>query len=135
MNINIASQNQGLVTWAVAQVAQAVDIRHHVNFGITFSVVDDIATDAVFEVVAAPADTANPCNPGTFHPVQEVVSCDWLTAGPPNAKSEIVIPAGTKQHAICSATLPCKPDAFIKVMPVSGDTGKINVVVVLGGPR
>ena len=53
----------------------------------------------------------------------------------PAPKSEVHIPAGTKKGTICTGTLPCKPDAFIKVNAVSGDTGFFHVVVVLGGPR
>ena len=56
-------------------------------------------------------------------------------ARPPDPRSEITIPAGTLKGTVCTATLPCKPDAFIKVMPVSGDTGRIEVVVTLSGPR
>src|SRR5262245_59611131 len=120
MNINVATQNQGVLAFAnaaaIGSVGGAVDLRHHVNFGFTFQVIADIAADAVFEVEAAPASDADPCVPGAWHDVAEVMSCDWLTAGPPATKSEIKIPAGTKAGSICTATLPCKPDAFIRVV-------------------
>ncbi|MBO4228440.1 hypothetical protein [Bradyrhizobium neotropicale] len=138
MNINVAFQNQGILAWravAATNVNPPIDIRHHVNFGITFQAIDDLTADAVFEVQAAPADAADPCAPGAFHPVEEVVSCMSPWGALPATKSEVTIPAGTPKGTICTATLPCKPDAFIKVMAVSGDTGFLHVVVVLGGPR
>jgi hypothetical protein len=138
MNLNVASQNQGVLAWraiTAVNLNPPVDIRHHNNFGFSFHVVADIAVDAIFEVVAAPPSDADPCLPGAQHPVEEVLTCraPWGTV--PNPESQIVIPAGTKAGSICTATLPCKPDAFIQVEPVSGDTGKIEVVVILGGPK
>jgi hypothetical protein len=139
MNLNVASQNQGVLAYAGASGAVAlngaVDIRHHVNFAFTFRVTVDIAVDAVFEVEAAPADAVDPCLPGAFHNVEEVLTCraSWGTVPAPDSK--IAIPAGTKAGSICTATLPCKPDAFIKVLPVSGDTANVEVVVILGGPK
>lgn len=138
MNINVARQNQGVLAWravAAANVNPPIDIRHHVSFGITFQAIDDVAVDAKFEIQAAPASDADPCVPGAFTPVEEVVTCMAPWGAVPAPKSEVIIPAGTKKGTICTATLPCKPDAFIKVMAVSGDTGFLHVVVVLGGPR
>lgn len=135
MNLNVASQNNGVVAHAAAIVAEApVDIRHHVNFGFTFQVVADIAVAAVFEIEAAPPDAVDTCIPGPWHDVAEVLSCDWRTTAPLSI-SQVTVPVGTKAGSICTGTLPCKPDAFIRVRPVSGDTGKVNVVVVLGGPK
>jgi hypothetical protein len=139
MNINVATQNQGVIAWraiTAANLNPAIDIRQHNNFGFTFHVIADIATEAKFEVVAAPADAANPCVPGLpQHPVAEVITCVGPWGATPNPTSEIIIPAGTKAGSICTATLPCKPDAFIQLEAVSGDTGNIEVVAVLGGPR
>ena len=136
MNINYSSQHQGVVAWTtIAAASPEIDIRHHVGFSFTFKVDTDIAADAIFEVTAAPADVADPCIAGAFHPVEETLICMQQTGAVPGPKSEITIPAGTLKGTVCTATLPCKPDAFIKVMPVSGDTGKIEVVVTLSGPR
>ena len=135
MNINVATQNQGVVAWASAVSNLPVDVRQHNNFGFTFQATSDITTDAIFEIVAAPADAANPCIPGQQHPIEEVLICSAPWGIVPSDKSQITIPAGTLKGALCTATLPCKPDAFVQVEPVSGDTGKINVVIVLGGPR
>jgi hypothetical protein len=138
MNINVATQNQGLIAWraiTAANLNPPIDIRHHNNFGFTFNVTADIAVEAIFEVVAAPADAVNPCIPGAQHPVEEVITCAGPWGVTPNPKSQIHIPVGTKAGSTCTATLPCKPDAFIQLEAVSGDTGKIEVVVVLGGPR
>lgn len=138
MNINVASQNQGLIAWGVAgasNINPPIDLRHHVNFGFTFYVTADLTADAVFEFVAAPPSDADPCVPGTQHPIEETMTCmaTWGAVG--STKSEVTIPNGTKKGSICTGTLPCKPDAFIQVEPVSGDTGKVQVVAVLGGPK
>ena len=135
MNFNVASQNHGIVAWSSAVTNAPIDIRKHVNFGFTFHVKSDVAVDAIFEVVAAPPSDTDPCLPGQQHPIEEVLTCVASWGVVPAAKSQITIPAGTKAGSICSATLPCKPDAFIQVEPVSGDTGKVEVVVVLGGPK
>jgi hypothetical protein len=138
MNLNVAAQNQGVLAWraiTAQNLNPPVDIRHHVHFGFTFHVTADILAEAIFEVVAAPASDADPCLPGAQHPVEEVLTCraPWGTV--PNTKSQIHIPVGTKAGTICTATLPCKPDAFIQVEAVSGDTGKVEVVVILGAPK
>jgi hypothetical protein len=139
MNLNTASQHQGVLAWraiTAQNLNPAIDIRHHVNFGFTFHVVADIVADAVFEVVAAPADANNPCIPGLpQHPVEEVITCVGPWGFTPNPESNIIIPAGTTAGTICTATLPCKPDAFIQLEAVSGDTGKIEVVAILSGPK
>ncbi|MGY2987703.1 hypothetical protein [Bradyrhizobium sp. USDA 4508] len=138
MNINVASQNQGILAWravAAANVNPPIDLRNHVNFGITFQAIDDTTADSVFEVQAADPDPADPCVPGPFRPVEETLTCIAPWGAVPATKSEVTIPAGTKAGTICTGTLPCKPGAFIKVMAVSGDTGFFHVVVVLGGPR
>ena len=135
MNINVATQNSGLVAYsgAVAAISPPIDIRQHNNFGFTFQVAAAIAANAVFEVQAAPPSGPNPCLPGTFVPVPEVPNCTG--EGVPAANSRITIPAGTPIGSICTATLPCRPNAFIKVIPVSGTTASVAVVAVLGGPR
>jgi hypothetical protein len=135
MNLNTAVQNQGVIAWASAISNAPVDIRKHVNFGFTFHIKADIATEAVFEIVAAPESDADPCLPGAQHPIQEVLTCVASWGVVPADKSTIHIPAGTKAGSMCTATLPCKPDAFVQVEPVSGDTGKIDVVIVLSGPK
>ncbi len=135
MNINTASQHQGVLAYSGVAAAYngAVDIRHHVHFSFTFNVIADIGADTHFEIQAAPADVANPCNPGVFVPIEEVVICDWTRV--PAAKSEVIIPAGTKKGAICTATLPCKPNAFVKVVAGAGEPADVQVVVTLSGPR
>jgi len=139
MNLNTASQNRGVLAWraiTAQNLNPPIDVRQHVNFSFTFHVVADILVDADFEVVAAPADPANPCVPLLpQHPVEEVITCAGPWGVTPNPESHIVIPAGTKAGALCTAALPCKPDAFVQLEPVSGDTGKIEVVVILSGPR
>jgi len=137
--INFASQHQGVVAWraiTAVNLQPAVDLRRHAGFSFTFHVVADIVADAVFEFAAAPPDPVNPCAPLLpQYKVQDVPTCVASWGAVPVGDVSITIPAGTKAGAICTATLPCKPDAFIQVEPVSGDTGKIEVVISLSGPR
>ena len=139
MNINTASQHQGVLAWraiTAQNLSPPIDLRYHVNFSFTFHVVADIVADAVFEFAAAPPDPANPCVPlAPQYKVKEVLTCraSWGTVSTEDAS--LTIPAGTKAGSVCTATLPCKPDAFIQVEPVSGDTGKIEVVATLSGPK
>lgn len=139
MNINVASQNQGLIAWraiTAVNLNPAIDLRQHNNFGFSFHVVADIVADAVFEFASGPADPANPCAPLLpQEKVKEVITCVGPWGITPTDDASLTIPAGTKAGSICTATLPCKPDAFLQIEPVSGDTGKIEVVAVLGGPR
>jgi len=136
MNLNTASQHQGLVAWraiTAVNLNPAIDIRRHVNFSFTFHVVADIVADAVFEFASAPPDPANPCAPLLPQTkVKEVPNC---VGGIATDDAQIVIPAGTLAGSVCTATLPCRPDAFIQVEPVSGDTGNIEVITVLSGPK
>jgi hypothetical protein len=133
--INVAYQNEGQVTWASAGVNKAIDIRRHIGFGFTFKADSDILADAVFEIRAAPPSDADQCVEGIFHDIEEVFTCSASWGAVPATKSFVTVPAGVKKGGICTATLPCKPDAFVKVFPVSGDTGKIEIVVTLSGRR
>lgn len=136
MNLNTAVQNPGVLAFTginAAAVSAAVDIRRYNNYAFTFEVVAALAANTVFNVQAAPPSDADPCLPGTFVDVPEVLTCTGVGIPAPN--SHITIPAGTPIGSICTAALPCKPDAFVKVVPVSGDTADIRVVVTLSGPR
>jgi hypothetical protein len=138
MNINVANQYNGVLAWqaiTAVNLNPPIDLRHHNNFGFTFNVTSDIAADAIFEFQAAPPSAADPCVPDVFYDIAEILSCVASWGAMPASKTEVTIPAGTKKGSICTATLPCKPDAFIHVQPVSGDTGKVEVVAILGGPR
>ena len=134
MLVNYGLQNQGVTAFsAVAAASPAIDIRPYVGFSFTANVITDIATDAVFEVQAAPPDVVDPCIPGAFVPVPETVICDYPAV--PAPQSNFIIPAGTLGGSRCSIFLPCKPDAFISVLPVSGDTANVEIVVGLHGPK
>ena len=138
MLMNTAAQHQGIVIWSAVPTnpAPPIDLRRHAGFSFTFHVKADILVDAVFEFAAAPADPANPCAPLLpQYKVQEVLTCTASWGAVPMGDTAVIIPAGTPAGSICTATLPCKPDAFIQLEPASGDTGKIEVVVTLSGPR
>ena len=131
MNINVASQNQGMIAWT-GTAARPIDIRHHVHFAFTFEATADLAADATFKVQAAPPSDADPCLPGTFYDVPETLTCaGWGQV--PDPTTGFVIPAGTKKGALCTAALPCRPDAFVQLVG-TGAAGVLGVAV-LGGPR
>jgi hypothetical protein len=137
MNLNVAIQHPGIVAWSglINPTSVDLDLRRYVHFAFTFYVDSDITADALFELRAAPPSTSDPCAPGIYHDVAEVLTCSAPGTTVPAAKSTITIPAGTKKGTICTATLPCKPDAFLRLFPVSGDTGRIVAVATLSGPR
>jgi len=136
MNLNHAVQHSSRVAWDGAASA-AIDIRKHVNFTFSFEVGADIVTDAVFNVMSAPPSDADPCQPGPWIPVPEVLTCvaGFGIAVFPEPQATIVLPAGTPAGSLCTAAIPCRPNAFVSIMPGSGDTGKIRATAGLHGPR
>jgi hypothetical protein len=132
MNLNGASQHQGIIAWS-GTAAQPIDIRKHNNYSFTFHVMADLAADAVFNVQSAPASDADPCVPGTFVPVEEVLTCTAGWGVQPLPQATIVLPAGAKKGSICSAALPCKPDAFVQLVGVGA--ANVQAVAILSGPR
>ena len=130
MNLNGASQNQGVIAWS-GTAAVPIDIRKHNSFSFTFKTTADLAADATFKVQAAPPSDADPCLPGTFVDVPETLLC--YDAGPPAATTGFVIPSGTKAGSICTAALPCRPDAFVQL--VATGAAAVQAVAILSGPR
>lgn len=106
------------------------DITKHIRFGFTFEVLDDLVADVVFRFESAPASAADPCVPGAWTEVDEVAICSAVAAG---TKASVTIPAGTKAGAICHATLPCRPNKFLRTKLISGTTDVI-VTWNLSGP-
>jgi hypothetical protein len=135
MNINYASQNAGVVAWD-GTAAYPVHIRNYNNFAYSFHATADIVADAVFEVQAAPASAGDPCLPGTFADVPEILTCvAAFVPAVPDTKTTITIPAGTKKGQQCSAAIPCRSGAFLQLKVGSGDTAKVQAVAVLNGPH
>ena len=97
-----------------------------------FEVVTTLTQDTVFEVEAAPASDADNCVPGAWHDVPEVSICDRPAV--PAAQSRITLPAGTVAGTVCAGTIPCRPDAFVRVVPTSGDTANVRIVLIRQGP-
>ena len=133
MNFNYAAQHQGVLAWDGA-ASIPVDLRYHVGFAFTFQAIADVGVDTKFKFEAAPPSDADPCLPGVYVPVEEVLTCrsDWGAVPGP---AGILIPANTPKGSICTATLPCKPDAFLKVMPDGGEVADVRVIVILAGPK
>lgn len=138
MNLNVAVQHQGIIAWSAlaAPVNPGIDIRQYNAFSFTFTVDSDITTEAVFEVRSAPPLPTDNCMGDVANasdiPVVAFCSTNGEIAAP---KSQIIFPVGTLKGSVCAAAIPCRPDAFVKLFAVSGDTGKITAVAVLSGPR
>jgi hypothetical protein len=133
MNINYSSQNQGVVAWD--GTSYPVDIRHHVHYSFTFQVDADLADDAVFHVQSAPPSAADPCVPDAFVPVEEVLTCVSYWGATPGPQASIMLPKDTKAGSVCTAALPCKPNAFVQLVSGSGPTASVKAVAVLSGPK
>jgi len=132
MNLNGASQHQGIVAWS-GTAAAPIDIRRHVHYSFTFEVTADLVADAVFNVQSAPPSEADPCLPGPFVPVAEVLTCTAGWGVQPLPQATIVLPAGAKKGSICTAALPCKPDAFVQLVGVGA--ANVRAVAILSGPK
>lgn len=130
MNVNVALDYPGLIAWD-GTTAYPRLIGGYVSFGFTFEATAAIATDAVFGIESAPASAADPCLPGTFTPVNKILTC--AIPSETNQPETITIPAGTKAGQLCMGTLPCTPDKFIRLTATSGDTAKIKAVLTVNG--
>jgi hypothetical protein len=134
MNLNYGVQNASVLAWS-GTAARPVDIRRHVGFSFSFETTAALAADTVFNIQSAPASDADPCLPGTFVPVPEVLTCTAGFGAQPLPQATIVLPAGTPKGALCTAALPCKPDAFVQVAAGGGGTASVIVTVGLHGPK
>ena len=132
MNHNIGIQTAGTVAWDGA-AAFASDITKWNQFGWSFEVTADIVTDAVFKVQAAPPSAADKCVPGVFEDVPEIAICKEPAAA--GALAQVTIPAGTKAGTECAGTIPCRPNAFVRLASVSGDTANVKAVLLRQGPQ
>ncbi len=133
MQFNYAIQNAGALTWD-GTASHPVDVRGYNGYAFTFTVTADLAADAVINIQAAPAGSPDPCVPGTFADVPEVLTCvaDWGAV--PGPQSTITIPSGTKKGARCRAGIPCPVGAFVQAVPTAGGASLIGVVT-LHGPQ
>jgi len=131
MNNNVAIQSNGVIAWD-GTTARLHKITDYTRFAWAFEVVTDIAVEAVFKVVSAPPSSGDPCVAGASSDVKAVAICTDPVTPAPNA--EMRIPVGTKAGTICSATIPCYPNAFVGLAAVSGDTADVRAVLIRTGP-
>ena len=129
---NPAIQNVPMVAWDGA-AARPGDVRNFVRFGWSFEVIAPIAVDAVFRVQSAPPSAADPCVPDVFTDVDEVATCQGEAVG--GLFAEVTIPAGTPVGSICSGTIPCRPNAFVRLNSLSGTTASVLAILLRQGPR
>lgn len=132
VQVNIGIGTTGTIAWD-GTTAFPMDIRKHIRFGWSIEVTGAIAADAVFNIQSAPPSDANPCVAGTWVAVPEVSICDFPAV--PGAQAKITIPAGTPVGTICSGTIPCRPNAFVRLVSSAGTTANVKVVALRQGPR
>lgn len=129
-----------LQTFGTALVAgtTAVDIRKFIFWKFDFTVTAAIATDAVFNILAAEPSADDNCVAGALLPVPEVAACDGVISADfdPAVGATLTIPAGTPIGSQCSGTIAClpkaqpdNPAAFVGIGAVSGDTANVAVVI------
>ncbi len=128
---NPAIQNVPMVAWDGATSTPG-DILKFVRFGWSFRVNAAVAVDAVFNVEIAPPSVGDPCVPGTFVPAPAIPSCQ---GGVTVAQGQITIPAGQLVGSICSATIACKGNRFVRLTPASGGTANVTAILVRQGPK
>lgn len=131
MNSNPGIQNVGTVAWS-GTTAYDADIRKFVRFGWVFEVATTLVADTIFKVQAAPPSDADACAAGVFADVPEISICDKIAA--PGPAAQITLPAGTPAGTICSGTIPCRPNAFVRLAAVSGNTSSVRAVLIRQGP-
>jgi len=129
---NPAIQNVPSIAWD-GTAAFSTDIRPFIRFGWSFQIAGAIAVNAVFRVQAAPPSLVNNCLPGTCVAVLAPPMCDENLL--PGALATVTIPAGTPIGSICSATIPCRPDAFVRLAAVSGSPVNVRAILIRQGPR
>lgn len=131
MQSNPGIQNTATLAFSGA-TARPADIRKYVRFGWSFEVIAPLAADTIFKVQAAPPSAGDPCVPGAFVDVEATPIClRPLQAG---ALATFTIPAGTPVGTVCSGTIPCVPNAFVRLAAVSGDTADIIATLIRQGP-
>lgn len=128
---NWAIQNSPRIVWD-GVASRPLDIRKHVGFAFAFEVTTTLTADAVFTIQSAPPSDADVCVPGAWEAVPEVATCEGEAVG---ASSTVTIPAGTTAGTVCSGTIPCRPNAFVRLISASGPTDDVLVAAVLSGPR
>lgn len=131
MNSNPGIQNTATIGWD-GTASRPMDVRKYVRFGWSFEVIAALAADTIFKVQAAPPSEADNCVPGAFTDVEAVPVCMAPIAA--GTLATFTLPAGTAVGTVCSGTIPCTPNAFVQIVPVSGDTADVRVVNLRQGP-
>ena len=74
---------------------------------------------------------------GPWEPVPEVLTCvaGFGIAVFPEPQATIVLPAGTPAGSLCTAAIPCRPNAFVALAAGGGSTSSVRATVGLHGPR
>jgi hypothetical protein len=132
MNHNVGIQNVATVAWD-GTTHRGADIRGFVRFGWTFEVIAALGADTIFKVQSAPPSAGDDCVAGAYTDVEAISICDHIAE--PGELAQITIPAGTPIGTICAATIPCRPNAFVKLASVSGENADVRAVLIRQGPK
>jgi hypothetical protein len=131
MNSNPGIQNVATIAWD-GTTAAAAQLTRFTRFGWVFEVLAALAADVTLKVQAAPASAGNPCVAGAFTDVEDIAICEpALVAG---SKAQFIIPAGTPIGTICSGTLHCVPNEFVKLAVSGADAADVRAVLIRQGP-
>lgn len=131
MQADAGIQNVSTVAWN-GTTSYPVDIRKFLRTSWSFEVKTVPLVNVQFAFESAPPSTSDNCVPGAFTPVNKIGSCD-NDIGNAIVPETFTIPAGTPVGTICTGALPCRPDAFVRVVAVTGGAS-VFVVAIRQGP-
>lgn len=114
------------------------DLRFWTRFAWSFTINTTLAQDTTYVFEYAEPSDADPCVPGDWEPVPEIATCQepaYSNEAPEQAS--ITLPAGTEAGQVCSATIPCRPGAFVRMrhQGPGGNPGSVDAVILLQGPK
>lgn len=122
--------------------ATFMDVRGWLYFSFQVTATAAVAEGAAaqFEVQYAPPSDADPCAPGTFAAIPEVVTCSSGVAG---EKSIFVVEGPVAIGQVCTFTVPCNVNGFVTVVAPparldanypTGAEGSFDIIGLQKGP-
>lgn len=124
--------------------ATFMETRGWLYFSFQFTATADVAEGegAQFEIQCAPPSEEDPCVPGDFEAIPEVVLCDQNT--PPAETSILALEGPIAAGQTCYATAPCACNGFVTVVAPpetpdenfpTGAEASFDIVGLVKGPR
>lgn len=115
-----------------------VDVRNHLYVSFDFIATAAVAegASAAFKFQYAPPSDADPCVPGTWEEIPEVVVCRMPAV--PSDVSEVILEGPLAVGARCKATIPCPGRGFLQIVGATeeepGAVASFQVIALLQGP-